>query len=842
MADFFEQYMKVETDSVTDPAYTVVCGDVRFSVLADRLLRVEWDQNMHFTDEPTQKVWFRKFDQPSFQVSETEDSVKIRTEQATFVYDRKKHRMKSVTLADGKVVTEFAKGNLKGTCRTLDNSFGKRKLEDGLASLQGVSVLDDTDSLLIAPDGSVEVREKTQKDEYYFAYGQDYRGCIRALYALCGESPLVPRYCLGNWWSRYKAYTQEEYISLMEQFLEREIPITVATIDMDWHWVDVVERFGEEARFQEEGKKKRRTWNDGWTGYSWNTELFPDYKGFLKWLKDHGFKVTLNVHPGQGVRPFEDQYEEFARRVGVDPATKQHIHFDITDKKFIEAYFEVLHKPYEEEGVDFWWIDWQQGTQTAIENFDPLWALNHYHYLYSRRNHKRPLILSRYAKMGSHRYPLGFSGDTGVNWNVLAFQPYFTVNAANVGYTWWSHDIGGHFIGTRDDELYLRWVQFGLFSPILRLHSTNNEFSGKEPWKYRKDVCDGAIACLRLRHRMIPYLYTMNARNHKEGIALCEPLYYQYPRKKNAYKHPNEYFFGSELIAAPITEKINPKTNLAKAEVWLPKGRYTDVFNGRIYEGGRTYTMYRGLESIPVLAKAGAIIPLDQNAYTNDWQNPRNLELLIYRGNGRFELYEDDGETDAYKDGVSAVTTYTVRESEKADQGSLLTFEIEPVKGEPSVVPKKRNYKLSFRDISGCEKIQICRTRNKEKLEKEIQMADLEVSETGVFSGKSLAEAGVKLQRVYAYAGRRTYLAMELEHILPQESVKVILYGYQKLANQDTKEALIETISRFQSQMEMKFARYTKYIDDPVLPVPFKEPFKGPIEEILALKEKNDRR
>ncbi len=191
MENFFEQYMKVETDSVTDPAYTVVRGDVRFSVLTDRLLRVEWDKEAYFTDEPTQKVWFRNFNRPSFQVKELGDIVRIQTEKTIFEYDSKKHQMKSITLADGKVVTDFQKGNLKGTCRTLDNSFGKRKLEDGLVSLQGVSVLDDTDSLLIAEDGSIEVRKKTEKDEYYFAFGQDYRECIRTLYALCGELSLI---------------------------------------------------------------------------------------------------------------------------------------------------------------------------------------------------------------------------------------------------------------------------------------------------------------------------------------------------------------------------------------------------------------------------------------------------------------------------------------------------------------------------------------------------------------------------------------------------------------------------------------------------------------------------
>ena len=130
-----------------------------------------------------------------------------------------------------------------------------------------------------------------------------------------------------------------------------------------------------------------------------------------------------------------------------------------------------------------WWIDWQQGSESRFPGVDPLWLLNHYHFLRSARKEKRPFIFSRYAGPGSHRYPAGFSGDSVTSWNSLRFQPYFTATAANIGYGWWSHDIGGHCAGKKDPELMMRWVQLGVFSPIMRLHSTSNLFNGKEPWK-----------------------------------------------------------------------------------------------------------------------------------------------------------------------------------------------------------------------------------------------------------------------------------------------------------------------------------------------------------------------
>jgi alpha-glucosidase (family GH31 glycosyl hydrolase) len=453
--------------------------------------------------------------------------------------------MERILLGDGTVVTDFRKGNLLGTARTLDNVNGSTSLEKGIMSLSGVAVMDDSNSLLLDSNGAILPREEC-RDLYYFAYGHDYKGCLKDFFALTGKVPLIPKFALGNWWSRYRAYTQAEYQALMQQFIDRRLPITVATIDMDWHWTDVVQRFGKEALPGAARSKQEEFFNrfmPGWTGYTWNTELFPDHRGLLDWLHERNFKVTLNVHPSQGIRFFEDCYEEFCKRMDMDPSEKKQIEFDVSDTKFMEAYFDVAHHCHERDGVDFWWLDWQQGMDSKIPGFDPLWALNHYHSLDSGADRTRPLILSRYAGLGSHRYPLGFSGDTYCTWESLDFQPYFTNNASNAGYTWWSHDIGGHYFGVQDDELYLRWLQYGVFSPINRLHSTCSEYMGKEPWKRSFVVQTVSEQFLRLRHKLIPYLYSANYRTHTDGIPVCIPLYYEYDCE-DAYKAKNQYIFG----------------------------------------------------------------------------------------------------------------------------------------------------------------------------------------------------------------------------------------------------------------------------------------------------------
>ena len=253
----------------------------------------------------------------------------------------------------------------------------------------------------------------------------------------------------------------------------------------------------------------------------------------------------------------------------------------MTDRAFLEAYFDVLHHPMEEDGVDFWWVDWQQGKKTRIPGLDPLWMLNHYHYLDSTRAGGAGLTFSRYAGIGSHRYPVGFSGDTIISWESLQFQPYFTASASNVGYGWWSHDIGGHMMGARDDELAARWVQLGVFSPINRLHSTSNPFSGKEPWNFNKRAEMIMGDFLRLRHELIPYLYTANRRASFEGCPLVRPLYWEEPEQKEAYEFPNEYYFGSELLAAPITERMDLEADLSGVNAWIPDGIWFDYQNSR---------------------------------------------------------------------------------------------------------------------------------------------------------------------------------------------------------------------------------------------------------------------
>ena len=687
-----KKYLKIDAYPQACPENMILGEHYRITVLTKSLVRLEYSPDGTFTDAPTQTVLNRNFPQVSFEVRETPEELEIRTEYFQLNYDKKEftsHGLSCYALGmPGGNRNAWRYGvkneNLKGTARTLDNVNGACELEDGILSLwSGCVALDDSRTLTLREDGWVEPRKKGIQDLYLFAYGHRYLEALKDFYHLCGETPMLPRFALGNWWSRYYKYTEESYMELMERFDQEQIPFSVAVIDMDWHLVDIDPKYG-----------------TGWTGYTWNREFFPDPERFLKKLHDRGMKTTLNLHPADGIRGFEDCYPQMAEAMGLDPEKEEPVNFDIANPDFLEAYLEKTLHPLEEEGVDFWWVDWQQGTNSKMEGLDPLWMLNHYHFLDSARNGKRPMTFSRYAGPGSHRYPVGFSGDTLITWESLDFQPYFTSTASNIGYGWWSHDIGGHMLGYKNDEMEARWYQFGVFSPINRLHSSSSEFNGKEPWRFKKEVHDTMCEFLRLRHRLLPYLYTMNHRAWAEGEPICQPMYYAYPENWDAYGRKNEYFFGSELIAAPVTTPRIENLNVAKTKVWLPEGLWFDFFTDTVYQGGRNQNMYRSIDQIPVLAKAGAILPMTDEIRAIDTEkNPEELTVRVYPGaDNSFTLYEDDNVSEGYRQGICAVTEMNLNWQEK-------TFTIKPSAGDLTLLPKQRTWKIELHKVTAEEAV-----------------------------------------------------------------------------------------------------------------------------------------
>jgi hypothetical protein len=269
-----------------------------------------------------------------------------------------------------------------------------------------------------------------------------------------------------------------------------------------------------------------------------------------------------------------------------------------------------------------------------------------------------------------------------------------------VGFGWWSHDIGGHMSGITDAELYTRWVQLGVFSPVMRLHSTKDPFLERRPWGYNDDVLRVTRNAMQLRHALIPYLYSMAWRDHKLGIPLVRPMYHLWPDLEQAYSCPNQYGFGSELIAAPFITPIDPDTRLSRQVVWLPKGTWFEFSGSNCIpvgsDNGEWHAIYGGLDDVPVFAKAGAIVPLGPKVGWGGIHNPDQLLIHIYPGeNNEFELYEDDGVSQNYSKGAYALTRFS-QDKHLSPSGINLSFRIDAPEGDVSVLPPEREYQLLF--------------------------------------------------------------------------------------------------------------------------------------------------
>jgi alpha-glucosidase len=707
------------TDPVADPKAVVTVGHARFTVLTPELIRMEWAADGKFEDHASFVFLNRRLPAPKFAHQIEQMGINrldtIKTSALTLTYksisstganNRFTADNLSITLTvDGKPVTWHPgladPENLQGTTRTLDGARGsatREPIEPGLVSRSGWAVVDDsTRPLFDSTDFTFKQGEKSpwpwvierpageRQDLYFFGYGHDYRKALGDYVRVAGRIPLPPRFAFGAWWSRYWDYTDQELDELVRGFHENDVPLDVLVIDMGWHT--------SKEQLTALGEVDQSHHDLGWSGYTWNKTLFPDPDDFLARIHAEGLKTTLNLHPASGVEPWEKAYPAMATAMGIDPSTRKYVPFNLTDKKFATNYMDLLHHPLEKQGIDFWWLDWQQEQQTEMPGVKPTWWLNYVHFTDQQREGKRPLLFHRWGGLGNHRYQIGFSGDTVSVWDSLAFQPWFTATAANVGYAYWSHDIGGHMPGAVEPELYTRWVQFGAFSPILRTHTTKNPESERRIWAYPEPYSSILRSTFQLRYAMQPYLYTEARRTYDTGVAFFRPLYYDWPDAPEAYDNKNEYLFGDQMLASPITAPADKKSGLAVEKVWLPQGEWIEWPTGKHFTGPTTVERSFSLDQTPVYLRAGAIVPMQPPMrYTGEKPvDPLivNVWPLAPGAGSSYSVYEDSGVSVDYQHGV-----YTRTPIKATQIGDTLKVEIGPVEGSFTGMLKARAFEV----------------------------------------------------------------------------------------------------------------------------------------------------
>lgn len=654
-------------------------GQYRLTLLTRHCFRLEIAPDRLFTDEPSLNVICRNTDRVSFTKTLTKENLIIENEIFILSFNPlldPKGNLKVTIKGFSKPYLYGQKTghNLLGTTRTLDQANGEFKLNDGYFSEDGYVVFDDSQTPVFQQDGSIKPRLSRNTDMIFIASRDDYKEVHAEMTKFMGSVPKFPRYALGNWYSKFWNYTDQQLLATVDQFKAMNIPLSICIADMDWHITHVD---GHDVSY-------------GWTGYTPDPKYFPNLENFIKALHERKIRIALNLHPALGIRPHEDQYADFCAWMGLDPNLKTNIPFKIEDPHFAEGYFKLLHHPFEEKGVDFWWIDWQQGTRTSLQGVDPLWLLNHLHSIDLGRDHKkRPFVFSRWTQYGGHRTPIGFSGDTVTTWESLAFQPYFTATAANVNFSWWSHDIGGHFKGIEDPELFTRWVQFGCFSPILRLHSTKNEMAIREPWLLVQPYQNAIANAMRLRARLIPYLYTGLHHNAVKGVPFLTPLYYEFSKDPQTYKAKNTYFLGRQLLISPVVTPMIKTLNRSLTKLYLPQGKWIDLTTTLEIDGGRWIEVYSDIDTIPVFVRQGSILPLSKWEDLDDPSaNPSTLILKVYPGDSaEYTMIEDDNETIDYQKKEFFCTEFMMKDH---------VFSIKTDKKAKSYLPYLRTYEIEL--------------------------------------------------------------------------------------------------------------------------------------------------
>ena len=679
-----------------NPEAVVTSGKVRFTVLTPQMIRIQYSSSASFEDRATFAVINRRLPVPQFTTREEGGYLYIETEALTLRYRigaalsaqlKSPANLNIVMKVNGRDVTWYPGKedalNLKGTRRTLDTASGdnyRNDLEDGIISRAGWALIDESPttkrgdgSTTFAFDTPVDgiewVAEPVDKravDWYFMGYGHDYKKAIGDYIKIAGRQPMPPLYALGYWYSKYQRYSQQDFLNLTNEIKQNNIPIDVMIMDMDWHL-------------------------DGWTGWTWNKNLIPNPEGLIRWMHQQGLKVSLNLHPADGVASYEDHFRDIRNDMGLDTSVDR-VPWQLEDSTFYRSMFRHIIREREKQGVDFWWLDWQQNlTSSYISGLGETFWCNHVFFNDMRLNRtdRRPMIFHRWGGLGSHRYPIGFSGDTYGTFGSLAFQPYFTATASNVCFGYWGHDIGGHMqIGDPNPELMLRWLQFGCFSPIFRTHGASQWGNERRIWKYSNfpqllEVCN-------LRYELMPYIYTAARQAYDTGISICRPLYYEWPEENEAYRREGEYMFGDDILVSPIVT-ASEDGDRAFQNTWLPKGLWYNVCRRQLVEGGQTISDWYAQDEIPYFYRAGAIIPCNPPMMNLKSRAAEMILKVVPGADGSTSVYEDEGDTQAYIDGDFTLTPIVHRYS-----SATTTLTIMPRTGKFEGMPTERAYTVMF--------------------------------------------------------------------------------------------------------------------------------------------------
>lgn len=498
--------------------------------------------------------------------------------------------------------------------------------------------------------------------DYYFIYGEGKMdNVVSGFRKLTGKASLLPKWAYGFWQSRNRYKTQEEIVNMTKKLRSNKIPFD--NIVQDWHyWV-----------------------NNTWGSHTFNEKTFPNPDKMMKDIHDMNANVMISVW-GK-FYPETEHYKEldaagaiysrYADEKQLDFRNHLNSYYDPYNAEGRKIYWDQINRELYTHGIDAWWLD---GTEPAFDkDFDAntrayymepnafgkgydylnLYALFNSKAMYDGQRsvdpNKRVFILTRSSFAGMQKYAASaWSGDVAASWDMFRQEIVAGLNYSLSGMPYWTDDIGGYISEIRDgtyfydefEELFTRWFQFGAFSPIFRAHGDEH---AQNMLAFQKEYMEVQLKFDKLRYRLMPYIYSVAGAVTHEDYTMMRGLVFDFANDPNVFDISDQFMFGPSLLICPVTEY-----KARERDVYLPvsKGGWYDFWNGKHYEGGKTYTVAAPLDEMPIFVKAGSIIPFGPELQYTSEKKPDLILLRIYKGaNAEFTLYEDEGINYNYEKG-----------------------------------------------------------------------------------------------------------------------------------------------------------------------------------------------
>jgi alpha-D-xyloside xylohydrolase len=490
--------------------------------------------------------------------------------------------------------------------------------------------------------------------DYYFIYGPEFDKIIAGYRELTGSAPMFGRWAYGFWQSKNRYKSQEEILAVAKKYRALDLPVD--NIVQDWFWWN---------------RKGEHVFNQN----------YPDPQAMVDELHDLHFHFMISVWPF--FEPGSKEYDEMDRRGFFLDRTKiakppYHARgmavYDPTNPQARKYYWELMNHALFKIGVDAWWLDTTEpetegqeenillghklyaGSGDRYANIFPLETTRAvYQGQRSSSDEKRVFILSRSAFAGSQRYGVtAWSGDVLSDWLSLKRQIPAGLNFSLSGIPYWTTDIGGFIAGgdlsdAKFRELFVRWFQFGAFSPIFRVHGTRYNPDANELWSYGPES-KILLAYDNLRYRLLPYIYSLAWKVTSESYTPMRPLIMDFPDDVKAQNVGDQFMYGPAFLVNPVTEQ-----GATQRQVYFPPGQWYDFWTGATVQGGKFAQVSAPLDRLPLYVRAGSIVPMGpEEEYSN--QKPADpIELRVFSGgDGDFTLYEDQGDTYNYEKGQYA--------------------------------------------------------------------------------------------------------------------------------------------------------------------------------------------